>query len=424
MVHTSSSLQLNLLRGTTPILSVPIRSDRLLIGRGRRCDIRIPDRRISRVQVELWRRGSRWACRNRGRMPVDVLNAGPDDAIEGHSRIQFGPYALTLTDAPRSDRTREWSPPQSHDDAPLGGMIGHSRAMKRTFRLLRRISTSDHPALVVGETGTGKELAARALHAEGPRACGPFVPVNCAAITDALFESELFGHVRGSFTGATTDRQGAFQQAEGGVLFLDEVGELKLEMQAKLLRALESNEVRPVGGRPERVDVRIVAATNRDLARMVAEGTFREDLFFRLSILEATLPPLREREGDALAIAMHIAQAEDPQAVLTPSAEALILQHPWPGNVRELRNAVQRAICLHGSSIEAHALSVGARQSQAGRPDVHARTVERETLKTALTAAGGNRTHAARALGLPRSTLLHRLKRNGLSHWHPAVESA
>lgn len=419
MPSPQSPLQINLLRDGVELLSMPLRTDRLLIGRGRRCDLRIPDRRVSRVHLEFVRRDQRWLCSNRGRLPIEVRHPAGRNSLGKGSQIRFGPYSLTLSETQRSSATREWHRPEVSDDEPIGSIIGRSPSMKRAFALLRRISQSPHPALIIGETGTGKELAARALHTEGPRAAGPWVAVNCAAITDSLFESELFGHVRGSFTGATGDRQGAFQQADGGVLFLDEIGELKLEMQAKLLRVLETLEVRPVGGQPTRVNVRIIAATNRDLPQMVAEGSFREDLFFRLCILEVPLPPLRERGSDVLEIARRIAKDEHSHASLTPCAEAALLEHRWPGNVRQLKNAIQRAICIHGTEVKAEHLPVGDGAHAAWHSQVETRSSERHMLKAALTATGGNRSHAARALGIPRSTLLHRLTKNGLKGWHP-----
>ncbi|KMO09843.1 sigma 54-interacting transcriptional regulator, partial [Methylobacterium platani] len=197
------------------------------------------------------------------------------------------------------------------------------------------------------ETGTGKEVAARALHAHGRRRAGPFVPVNCAAIPADLLESELFGHLRGAFTGATQDRPGAFREAEGGTLFLDEIGDMPPAMQAKILRALQERVVTPVGGRPVPVAVRVVAATHRDLPQLVAEGGFRQDLFYRLNVVPITLPPLRERLADILSLAEHFLtlSGAGPKR-LGAEAAAALMRHPWPGNVRELRNVIERAALL------------------------------------------------------------------------------
>ncbi|MCH2100891.1 MAG: sigma-54 dependent transcriptional regulator [Planctomycetes bacterium] len=228
------------------------------------------------------------------------------------------------------------------------GMIGHSKAMEQVFALLARVLHTDVPILVTGETGTGKELVASALHQNGPRRKGPFVAVNCAAIPATLLEAELFGHVRGSFTGAHKDRQGYVEVADGGTLFLDEIGEMPVAMQAKLLRFLQEGEVRPVGGNAvKHVDVRVVAATNRALEQQIKAGAFREDLYYRLAVLTLSLPALRERAEDIELLAKFLLSRNEgqglPTAKLSDDAIAALAASSWPGNIRQLHNELTRA---------------------------------------------------------------------------------
>lgn len=302
------------------------------------------------------------------------------------------------------------------DRASFGQLVGATPVMRRMFGALSRIAAHDHPVLLVGESGTGKELAAQALHHEGPRSKFPFVAVNCAALPDSLLESELFGHEKGAFTGATDRQEGAFQRATGGTLFLDEIGELKLEAQAKLLRALESGEVRRVGGaEPEFPDVRIVAATNRDLSQMIADGLFRDDLFFRLSVLSIRMPPLRERLDDIAELASAIVDRTLPGATLTEGAMGRLADHQWPGNVRELRNVLTRAFVMGGPVIEAEALTFANLPADSSMVVFDPGPAERRTIQEALARAGGNRSVASRILGIPRSSLLYRMKKWGIA---------
>jgi len=250
------------------------------------------------------------------------------------------------------------------------GMIGASQAMKKVWSDLEKVIDSDLTVLVTGESGTGKELVARALHDYGPRKGKPFVATNCAAIPETLLEGELFGHVRGAFTGAVKDRPGRFEEAHGGTLFLDEIGEMSPSMQSKLLRVLQDGEVRRVGSNKVRkVDVRVVAATNRDLARAVREGRFREDLFYRLQVFPIHLPPLREREDDALLLARYFLEEYTKDSPgkgleLSEGAVRAIRAHSWPGNVREVQNALRRAVALAGGSrIEAEDLGLASGDS-------------------------------------------------------------
>lgn len=241
-------------------------------------------------------------------------------------------------------------------------MVGESPAMQELFDLLERVSGSDVPVLVQGETGTGKELVARALHEHGPRRGQRFLAENCAAVPANLLESELFGHKRGAFTGAVADRPGHFIAADGGTVFLDEIGDMPIEMQAKLLRVLQDGEVRPVGSnKTQTVDVRIVAATNKDLPELCRRGAFREDLYFRLAVVTLELPALRERLGDVAHLARFFlakfASDQGRAASFTPEALEALEAHAWPGNVRELENEVQRALALSTGDIGASDLS-------------------------------------------------------------------
>jgi DNA-binding NtrC family response regulator len=307
------------------------------------------------------------------------------------------------------------------DATAPAGFVGESASIREVYRAIRRAGAANATVLITGESGTGKELVARAIHYAGPRASAPFLPVNCGGIPDALIESELFGHVRGSFTGATESRAGFFLAAEGGTIFLDEVGDVSLAMQAKLLRALQEKEVCMVGAtRPRKVDVRILAATNKDLPALVRRGAFREDLFFRLFVLSIAVPPLRERGDDVLLLARHFAARYAAEALRSPprfteEALALLRDHPWPGNVRELENLVNRLVlAAEGGAIDAPDLPEGMRFS-ALRERTFTRTlaeVEAEYVRNVLDTVGGNRTRAAAILGIDRKTLRGMLARS------------
>jgi two-component system response regulator HydG len=299
----------------------------------------------------------------------------------------------------------------------FGEMVGTSEAMRNAFGLLRRMAAHHAPVLLIGESGTGKELAARGLHDASPRAATRFVAVNCGAITPTLFESELFGHEKGAFTGASERRDGAFQRADGGTLFLDEIGELPGEAQAKLLRALETGEVRRVGGSdPTFPDVRIVAATNRRLHEAARDGEFRSDLYFRLAVLAVRLPALRERPEDIPAMAQAIAQRIHNQMRITPEAITALQGYSWPGNARELRNVLTRAFVLTGPVVEPGHLIFSPLDADP-TPETPRRSIEeaeRAVVTDALRRAKDNRTVAAKLLGIPRSSLLYKLKRWGI----------
>ena len=301
-------------------------------------------------------------------------------------------------------------------------LLGRSPAMERLRRELKRVATTRFAVLLLGESGTGKELAARAVHAASGRG-GAFVALNCGAIASELVESELFGHERGAFTGATTRRPGVFEEADGGTLFLDEIGELPLTLQPKLLRALETGTIRAVGATGERrMDVRVVAATHRQLPRLIEEGAFRHDLYHRLAQLELRLPPLRERPEDILVLAHHfLEELVGEVGVKTFSTDTLsaMRAHAWPGNVRELRNAVQRGAVLGATvlepedvlpqtQVEASAATITSSTSSLG-------AIERAAIASALRRSRGNRRAAAMALGVPKSTLCDKVKRYGIA---------
>ncbi len=333
-------------------------------------------------------------------------------------------------------------------------LIGRSPAMQEIYRVIARLTQTDLTVMIMGESGTGKELVARALHDYGKRRHGPFVAVNMAAIPKELVESELFGHERGAFTGATNRGIGRFEQAEGGTLFLDEIGDMPLEAQTRLLRVLQQGEYTTVGGRtPIKTDVRIIAATNRDLRQLIAQGMFREDLYYRLNVVPLRLPPLRERVEDIPDLVRHfLRKAEDeglPHKTLDNDAMDILRRHRWPGNVRELENLIRRlAVLLSGDTISAAAVSAelkepartfaadseepqslaasveqyltqyfhaqGDRLPPAGVYDRIVQEVERPLISICLAATRGNQIRAAQLLGLNRNTLRKKIRDLGL----------
>lgn len=345
----------------------------------------------------------------------------------------------TLTDiseiVQRDETIRQLSQKLSAS-AGFHGLIGRSPAMLKLFRALERTAQSDAPVIIYGESGTGKELAARAIHELSPRSHGPYIQLNCAAINEALFESELFGHVKGAFTGAIRHRQGRFEAAHGGDLFLDEIGDVPQSIQVKLLRVLETQRIERVGDhKPIEVDVRFIAATNRDLSRLVADGGYREDFFYRINVLPVHIPPLRERKEDIPLLCDHFLQESRlPGATgLAPEAMNVILAYDWPGNVRELRSALEFArthagegpirvdhlpphvmaaerVCIPGGTNAAatsnHSNGVGSGLA------VDDKDAEKTELLDALHRAGGNKSEAARLLGVHRGTVLNRMRKH------------
>ena len=311
------------------------------------------------------------------------------------------------------------------------GIIGRSEPMRELFQLLETVAATSSTVLITGETGTGKELAARALHHNSPRRANRFVALNCSAIPETLLEAELFGHVRGAFTGAVGNRQGRLEQAHKGTLFLDEVGTMSPALQAKLLRVLQEREFERVGdSHTVKIDVRVIAATHSDLAKMVAEGTFREDLFYRLNVIPVQLPPLRDRREDIPLLVQHFLDrlAADSGRTVTVSQEAMrrLMAYPWPGNVRQLENAVERALAFSKGRAQLDVTDLApelqnqpaaTESSQVWFPeegldfDRYVEAVELSLIRRSLERTRGNKRQAARLLNLKRTTLIEKLKR-------------
>lgn len=305
-------------------------------------------------------------------------------------------------------------------------LIGESPLMGKLMSRLERVADTETSILIAGETGTGKELVARALHKRSRRRKNPFVAVNCAALPDSLLENELFGHKRGAFTDAKADRRGLFLQAHGGTLFFDEIGDIPLSLQPKLLRSLEERSVRPIGGTSEvPFDVRIIAATNRDIETAIEEGRFREDLYYRINVIQIDLPPLRERGADILLLARHFVEqfairADKKIAGISNAAAEKLLNYSWPGNVRELRNIIERAVVLTGyekisvddlpEKIRDYKSSWFLLESDTPSELVPVQEVERRYILHVLKTVGGNKTLAAKVLGLDRKTLYRKLE--------------
>jgi DNA-binding NtrC family response regulator len=304
-------------------------------------------------------------------------------------------------------------------------IIGKSDSLKRVFSVVEKVAGTNSNVLIQGESGTGKELIAKAIHYNGERSAKPFLAVNCGALPENLLESELFGHARGSFTGATSDKKGLFRSAEGGTVFLDEVGEMPQPLQVKLLRALQEHEVTPVGeSMPVKFDARIIAATNRDLETEVAQNRFREDLFYRLNVIEIEIPPLRDRREDIPLLVRHFAaksarNQNSTEKRVTPEAMNAMVGYDWPGNVRELENAVERAFVLSGDEIDVDSLPQKLRNSAAGSFESHDHINFRPTLEETerryvvevMQAVQNDKTAAAKILGIDLSTLYRKLKR-------------
>ena len=346
---------------------------------------------------------------------------------QGHLRLLLVITALAAVAREESRETARLQESKARLQAEVNlehNMVGRSQPMRAVFDRIARVAQSDATVLIQGESGTGKELVARALHRNSPRATRPFVAINCAALTESLLESELFGHEKGAFTGALCLKKGRIELAEGGTLFLDEIGELPLNLQAKLLRALQEREFERVGGtRPVRVDFRLVAATNRDLAAAVKSGRFRQDLFYRLNVVPLTLPPLRERKQDLPLLAdyilrKHAARCGRQACTLTPDVVTHLLRYDWPGNVRELENVIEQALLLGSGDavvpddLPAQLLAGGGAPA-ASSLDYH-QTLERtkrDLITSAFEQAGRNHTQAARLLGV-HPNYLHRLVRN------------
>jgi DNA-binding NtrC family response regulator len=356
---------------------------------------------------------------------VEAMRQGAYDYIEKPFRVEKLRQLLQrMAEKVRLVNENQFLRERVNTETQLDGIVGTSVKIQDVMRMISRLKDTRTPVLISGESGTGKELAARAIHFRGPLAEMPFIAVDCGALVPTLMESELFGHEKGSFTGALKTKMGLFQAANGGTIFLDEIGELPLEMQAKLLRVLQEKEIRPVGSN-ERVpvDVRVIAATNRDLENSYRNGTFRKDLYFRLNVVTVHLPGLRERRSDIPQLAHcfldRYAAGENIQ--VTPAAMKAFLQYDWPGNVRELENCIARAVALGDHrSIDVADLPLPVRSSEesapAGRDTASLSTtaladLERMTILRVFEQAGGDKALAGRMLGISRATLYRKLKR-------------
>jgi DNA-binding NtrC family response regulator len=389
-------------------------------------DVVLRDPMVSRFHCRLVREDGQWTLRDSGSMNGTTLNGvrlrDGDVGTEG---------VLAIGDSIVRVRS---GVPAKEDFVPMlpsfGALVGTSLPMRRMFALLDKIAQSDINVLIEGESGTGKELVATEIMQRSSRAEKPFVVVDCGAISPNLVESELFGHIRGAFTGADRDRTGAFEAADGGTVFLDEIGELPLELQPKLLRALEAREIRRVGEtKPRRVNVRVISATNRDLEREVNKGRFREDLYFRLAVISTRVPPLRERLDDLLIlIRTFLAQlgVVEEERLFGQAVISEMSKHDWPGNVRELRNYVERSVVLQSTNLTLRRGAGGVTSTQGATngidlsvpfrlaKDAVIDSFERSYLSQLLEAAGGNMSKAARMAGMDRMYLHRLVQKHGL----------
>jgi transcriptional regulator with GAF, ATPase, and Fis domain len=417
---------------TLTVLSGPDRGARLRlsgdlarIGTGESCALRLKDPTVSRLHCAL----------EVGRNAVRVIDSGSkngtfidgvrarDADITSGSTLKLGGTQIGIDFGDDSIRV-----PLS-DKTSLGGIIGQSVEMRRLYAIVERVAPTDATVLIHGETGTGKEVVAKAVHEQSKRAKGPFVAVDCGSITESLIESELFGHVKGSFSGAIGNRAGLFEEAEGGTIFLDEIGELPPSLQPKLLRVLESREVRRIGANaPKKIDVRVLAATNRDLADSVNEGTFREDLYFRLAVVPLRLPPLRARRDDIPALVQHFYERILGKGEVAPrELVSSLVVRAWPGNVRELRNVVERSVSLgwqgdpdEGAAAPKSVLPAGLASlvpvNLALKEARHAWTEQFENVyvRALLEKTDGNVSRAAEAAGVNRRFLQRMMARLGI----------
>jgi DNA-binding NtrC family response regulator len=417
------------------------------IGRGRDADLQLPDPSVSRLHARIFRVGEQYFLSDtskngtfhEGKRITQLL-------LEGGQSFRIGPYHIyfsredpsassadppTVSSGMQTAAPPQPTPTRSHSKTSTNtfGLIGNTPVINKLVESIRRVGTSDLPVLIEGETGSGKELVSSGIHETSRRKERPLVVVNCGAISPDLIESELFGHEKGSFTGATAQRRGAFEVAHGGTLFLDEIGELPMSLQPKLLRALEQKEIKRVGGNETiLVDVRILAATNRNLREEVLKKTFRDDLYFRVSTITLHVPPLRERRDDIIPLALHFLSdacsgTGRPVPGLSVSASEFLCAQDWPGNVRELRNAIQRAVVMsEGGTLQAEDFGflLSSRvPGQDSRPDPSLsrwEQSEKTNILAELARQNWNKTRAARELGIAKSTLFEKLKKYGIRH--------
>lgn len=353
---------------------------------------------------------------------VEAMKRGADDYVVKPFRLEEVEVKVEriLNEKRLVDKNRFL---QEQADAKFGSIIGNSEPIKKVTRLIEQVASSDSTVLITGETGTGKELIAHSVHSSSPRANGPFIAVHCAAYSQQLIESELFGHERGAFTGASAQRKGRLEICHKGTLFLDELGEIPLEMQVKLLRFLENKTFERVGGNdPVQVDVRVIGATHRDLPAMVREGKFREDLYWRMNVFPIPLPPLKERGDDILLLSDFFLRKHQGDRIFKISrfSERLMREYHWPGNVRELENIIERAVLLStGDTLRIdQALSKPSDEIRLGDQNLNqmVETMEKKLIEEALAQTNGNQAQAAKLLGIQRSTLQYKLQKYGLVH--------
>jgi Nif-specific regulatory protein len=348
-----------------------------------------------------------------GPIAIAIENALLYERLESHARVL--------------EQENQHLKSEIFDSFGFNEVVGSSQSMRHIFRMIKKILNTRTTVLIQGETGTGKELIARVIHYNGFLKDKPFVAENCGALSEHLLESELFGHVKGAFTGAIADKKGLFEQADGGTIFLDEIGEMPQSMQVKLLRVLQDGQIRPVGGsHTTNVNVRLVACTNRNLEEDVAKGIFREDLYYRINVFPITMPPLRERKEDIPLLVTHFLQKigrrfKSSQSSITPYALELLIQHDWPGNVRELQNEIERAIAMAGPNHPITALDLSDRVNPQMECDTNNRCsdtlhevvekIEKQMIIEALSKYKGNRSQAARTLGITRQGLINKINR-------------
>jgi DNA-binding NtrC family response regulator len=405
------------------VLRVPVRGRRLKVGSSPDADLILDDPHVSRMHCELEPGPNGLVLRDLGSMNGTFVGGAQV------KEVVLTPGALVTLGAHRIIVEGDMTVPPIPIAEQFGNAVAASESMKKVFAVLRKLAPSEVTITVLGETGTGKDVLARAVHEESPRSSGPFVVFDCGAVTATLIESELFGHERGAFTGAVAERQGAFERAKGGTLFLDEVGEMPLDLQPRLLRALEQREVRRVGGGVEiPVDVRVIAATNRDLAAEVAASRFRQDLFFRLNAAVVQVPPLRDRKEDLSILVETMIGETKGNVHIAMSALNALAAYDWPGNVRELRNVLHTALAMVDGPVmdvrhlmfpAAGGLANAAKkgeltldQMQLGGQSLEA--LERAAIRQTLERENGNRTRTAKVLGIAPSTLYEKIKKYGL----------